>query len=138
MGPRITGSLVRGAPSSRAERVRTYTAGRVCAADGCLTVLSIYNPSRYCGLHSAPDRVSARRKPLRPLRRCGCGHCGTEFETTNPVRKYCSDRCRMAAFAFRQRTTEGGRRRRSPEAQRHETLLPDEILKAAGMDVDAA
>ncbi len=139
MGTRITGSLVRGGPTSRAERVRTYVAGRVCADEGCQTVLSIYNPTRFCGLHAAPDRTSARRKPLRPLRRCECEHCGAEFETTNPVRKYCSDRCRMAAFAFRQRTVEGGRRRRPPDARRQEEmLLPEEILKAAGMDVDAA
>ena len=138
MGTRITGSLVRGGTATRAERVRTYVAGRVCAAEGCETVLSIYNPTRFCGLHSAPDRAHARRRPLRPLRRCECEHCGAEFETTNPVRKYCSDRCRMAAFAFRQRTMEGGRRRRPPGVERHETLLPEEILKAAGMDVDAA
>jgi len=138
MGARISGSLVRGAPATQAERVRTYTAGRMCAVEGCQTVLSIYNPSRFCGLHSAPDRAGARRRPLRPLRRCACEHCGAEYETTNPVRKYCSDRCRMAAFAIRQRSAGGGHPQHSPKDERHETLLPADILRAAGVDVDAA
>jgi hypothetical protein len=132
MSTRITGSLVRGAPVARAERVRTYATGRVCAAEGCMTVLSMYNPSRFCGLHSAPDRSAIRRKPLRPLRQCSCEHCGAEFETTNPVRKYCSDRCRMAAFAFRQRTTEGGSLKRS-RVTRHETLIERDL----NMEVNA-
>lgn len=136
MGTRISGSLVRGAPVVSSERVRTYDAGRVCAAEGCRTVLSIYNPSRFCGLHAAPDRSQARRKPTQPLRRRACEHCGTAFETTNPVRKYCSDRCRMAAFAVRQRALEGGRRR--ARSRPHETPLPQQVLRAAGMDVDAA
>jgi hypothetical protein len=113
MTTRITGTMVRGISISRTERIRTYASDRICAFEGCLTVLSIYNPSRYCGLHSAPDRASARRKPLRPLRQVACEHCGAEFETTNPVRKYCSDRCRMAAFAVRQRLIAGGPPRRS-------------------------
>jgi hypothetical protein len=132
MSTRITGSLVRGAPVARAERVRTYATGRVCAAEGCMTVLSMYNPSRFCGLHSAPDRSAIRRKPLRPLRQCSCEHCGAEFETTNPVRKYCSDRCRMAAFAFRQRTMEGGSPKRS-RVTRHETLIERDL----NMEVNA-
>jgi hypothetical protein len=135
MATRISGSLVRGAPVARAERVRTYATGRVCAAEGCMTILSMYNPSRFCGLHSAPDRSSVRRKPLRPLRQCACEHCGAEFETTNPVRKYCSDRCRMAAFAFRQRTV-GGRPRRS-RAKRREAPMHAEML-ATGLGADAA
>jgi hypothetical protein len=128
MTTRIAGSLVRGAPVARSERVRTYATGRVCSAEGCFTILSIYNPSRFCGVHSAPDRSSARRKPLRPLRQCACDHCGAEFETTNPVRKYCSDRCRMAAFAFRQRTIGGGRTRRS-RARREVSAVVSEVLQ---------
>jgi len=135
MSVRIAGSLVRGAPVARAEKVRTYAAGRVCAAEGCHTVLSVYNPSRFCGLHATPDRSRGRRKPARALRRCACEHCGAEFETSNPVRKYCSDRCRMAAFATRQRGLVDGRRSGSRE-RRHETLLPPELLRAAGMDED--
>jgi hypothetical protein len=137
MSTRISGSLVRGAPVARAEKVRTYTVGRVCAAEGCSTVLSIYNPSRFCGLHLKPDGSRGRRRPARTMRRCVCEHCGAEFETSNPVRKYCSDRCRMAAFATRQRDLGGGGRVRSRE-RRHETVLPPEVLKAAGIDEDAA
>lgn len=137
MSTRISGSLVRGAPATRSEKVRTYAPGRICAIEGCFTVLSIYNPSRFCGLHAAPDRTTSRRKPLRPVRQCACEHCGTGFETTNPVRKYCSDRCRMAAFAARQRNVTSGRPP-EPGAIRHETLLSPDILEAAGVDVDAA
>lgn len=135
MSTRISGSMVRGAPIARAERVRTYAAGRVCAAAGCTTILSIYNASRFCGLHSAPDRSSVRRKPLRPVRQCTCEHCGAEFETTNPVRKYCSDRCRMAAFALRQRSLGITRPRRS-RIERHETRIERELHSRA--DADAA
>ena len=39
--------------------------GRVCAAPGCGTVLSVYNPSRYCSLHE-PEGVL-------PLLRRGAG-----------------------------------------------------------------
>ncbi len=31
--------------------VQTYRPGRVCVADGCLTVLSIYNGSGQCSVH---------------------------------------------------------------------------------------
>ncbi len=30
---------------------RSYRPGRVCQAEGCTTVLSIYNPSSLCSLH---------------------------------------------------------------------------------------
>jgi hypothetical protein len=53
-----------------------------------------------------------------------------------PVRKYCSDRCRMAAFAARQRTPgiAGSRAR----GRMRETPLPAELVNAAaGRDVDA-
>jgi hypothetical protein len=48
---------------------RIYTAGRVCAAPGCGTRLSIYNPLAYCSLHGALRSrassvgVSAKRTP---------------------------------------------------------------------------
>lgn len=31
---------------------QTYSSGRTCAHDGCLTQLSIYNPTPFCSLHS--------------------------------------------------------------------------------------
>ena len=37
------------------------------------------------------------------VREATCAHCGTAFETLNQARKFCSDRCRMAAFARRKR-----------------------------------
>jgi hypothetical protein len=30
---------------------RTYEQGRVCAASGCRTHLSVYNPNHRCGIH---------------------------------------------------------------------------------------
>ncbi len=41
---------------------RIYAADRVCAAPGCGTRLSIYNPLPYCALHGAlRSRASAAR-----------------------------------------------------------------------------
>lgn len=42
---------------------RTYRPGRVCMADGCTTLLSIYNSSSRCALHereTAQDQRQAR------------------------------------------------------------------------------
>ena len=43
----LAGRMVRGIrrPSRR------YPEGRVCVQDGCRTVLSVYNPSRFCSQH---------------------------------------------------------------------------------------
>ena len=92
--------------ASAEERLTTYGSGRVCAADGCSTVLSSYNPSQYCCLHGhgwAGDRSEQRQYRARPelTRSCANPSCGREFLTTNPHRKYCSDRCRMRAFQQR-------------------------------------
>jgi len=60
MGHRL---VAQGVPS------RIYAAGRVCAAPGCATRLSIYNPLAYCALHGAlrsrasAVAVSAKRTP---------------------------------------------------------------------------
>ena len=96
------------------DRPRTYGAGRVCAADGCDTVLSSYNPSSVCCLHSqgwtlhrgSVERHAAGRPEL--IGACQNPHCGQPFVTTNPAKKYCCDRCRMQAF---QRRAMAGRRR---------------------------
>jgi hypothetical protein len=37
---------------SRRRRSRRYSGRRVCRIDGCATVLSIYNPTPGCGMHS--------------------------------------------------------------------------------------
>jgi len=87
-------------------RLTTYGSGRVCAAEGCTTVLSSYNPSPFCCLHGhgwARERSEQRQYRARPelTRVCAFAACGHEFVTTNPHRKYCSDRCRMRAFQQR-------------------------------------
>jgi hypothetical protein len=48
------GTPLRGKEMTRAAR------GRLCDQDGCLTVLSTYNPSSSCFLHLTP----AFRRPL--------------------------------------------------------------------------
>lgn len=99
---RITGTLNPWAPACQARRVRSYQRGRVCAQAGCGTILSIYNPSKYCTVHAALG-AGGRRRGIRQIREVACEHCGTVFATGNQTRKYCSDRCRMAAFARRKR-----------------------------------
>jgi hypothetical protein len=38
-------------PQGRSRRPKTYAAGRVCAAEGCDTILSRYNRAEYCNTH---------------------------------------------------------------------------------------
>jgi hypothetical protein len=85
----------------------TFGTGRVCVASGCTTILSTYNPSQVCCLHSEgwtvnpPSRVRQRRERETVTRHCAADDCGHEFVTANLSRKYCSDRCRMRAFQTR-------------------------------------
>jgi len=51
-GKRLQGALVRSLPAAN----RTYPEGRVCAADGCDTRISIYNGSKLCWQHE-PARI---------------------------------------------------------------------------------
>lgn len=95
--------------ASADERPRSYGAGRVCAAQDRETVLSSYNPSTVCCLHSqgwAGQSVRVRRprgadEPSESAVTCANPLCGVEFKTSNPVRKFCSDHCRMKAFRRR-------------------------------------
>ncbi len=87
--------------SAGAASVRTYARGRVCRADGCGTVLSAYNSSAFCALHEGV--LPRKRRAWRPAMERACAQCGVAFETANERRRYCSDRCRMAAFARRKR-----------------------------------
>jgi endogenous inhibitor of DNA gyrase (YacG/DUF329 family) len=103
MTTRITGTLNPWGPVSQANRVRSYQTGRICGHTECDTILSIYNPSRYCTVHAALAASGRRRGTPRPIREVACEQCGTVFETGNQARKFCSDRCRMAAFARRKR-----------------------------------
>ena len=54
-------------------------------------------------MHAALGAGGRRRGLPQPIREVACEHCGTVFATGNQTRKYCSDRCRMAAFARRKR-----------------------------------
>lgn len=103
MSTRITGTLHPWEAVSRTRKVHVYPSGRVCAHPDCDTILSIYNPSRYCTVHADHAALERRRGAPRPIREVACLQCGAEFETGNEARKYCSDRCRMAAFARRKR-----------------------------------
>ena len=48
----LQGALVRSLPAAN----RTYGKGRVCAAEGCDTRISIYNGSKLCWQHE-PARI---------------------------------------------------------------------------------
>jgi hypothetical protein len=37
-------------------RVQTFPPRRVCADDGCVTLLSIYNATDFCSLHPPPGK----------------------------------------------------------------------------------
>jgi hypothetical protein len=43
---------------STGRAVATFASGRQCAAQGCATVLSIYNPDPRCGLHAGTPLAS--------------------------------------------------------------------------------
>jgi endogenous inhibitor of DNA gyrase (YacG/DUF329 family) len=92
-------------PRAAAERVAVFGRGRVCAQGSCATVLSAYNPSSYCWVHESRalrDREKKQRKVgVAVTKRCAWDECGRAFESANPARIYCSDRCRMAAFQRR-------------------------------------
>lgn len=53
---RLRGALVQTLPAAN----RTYPEGRVCAADGCDTRISIYNRSTLCWNHE-PARIRLPR-----------------------------------------------------------------------------
>lgn len=106
---RITGTTT--AAISQGSRVHSYQSGRICAHGDCDTILSVYNPSKYCTVHSRCTLGGRTRAMPRPITEVACGHCGSVFQTANPARKFCSDRCRMAAFARRKRAAVRAERR---------------------------
>jgi hypothetical protein len=55
------GKSRRRAPGADPE-VRSFGTERVCAADGCQTALSRYNPDTYCSVHRGWDRQVIRRQ----------------------------------------------------------------------------
>ena len=126
MTARITGTLNPWMPASQANRVRSYQSGRICSHHGCGTILSIYNPSRYCAMHAGTATSGRRRGTPRPVRELACEQCGAAFETGNRARKYCSDRCRMAAFARRKRAAlRAARRQQIQPTLQAATPAPD-------------
>lgn len=52
---RATGGTVFGTPDRGKDSPTRTQAGRRCAEPGCPTVLSTYNQSRTCYLHTAPS-----------------------------------------------------------------------------------
>jgi hypothetical protein len=101
MSTPVTTSLNVRRPVSLTDRVAVRERGRICAHDGCDTILSIYNRAKYCSAHLADALDRPRRGSVQREFRTACGHCGEQFVTRNLRRRYCSDRCRMAAFARR-------------------------------------
>jgi hypothetical protein len=59
--PQVGGKTRRRAPGADPE-VRSFGTERVCAADGCETTLSRYNPDTYCSVHRGWDRQVIRRQ----------------------------------------------------------------------------
>jgi len=54
---------IRRRPPGADPAVRSFGKARVCAADGCETKLSRYNPDAYCSVHRGWDkRVITRRR----------------------------------------------------------------------------
>lgn len=73
-----------------AQHVQTHPRGRVCAVEGCRTVLSMYNPADRCELH-------AERESDHDITRCGhrfriCLKCGVMSEVRGRPSKRCG-RC---------------------------------------------
>jgi hypothetical protein len=91
-----------GGAGRRSDLLPAFARGRVCAEPSCDTHLSIYNPSPFCALHAVKvNAVPLRAASRRPLEERVCGSCGGLFASSNPKRRYCSDACRMKAWAQR-------------------------------------
>lgn len=132
MTTRITGTLNPWGPVSQTKRVRSYQEGRICAHAACGTILSIYNPSKYCTVHAALGAGGRRRGLPQPIREVACEHCGTVFATGNQTRKYCSDRCRMAAFARRKRAALRAADSPAPVQALQTAAAPGELREPVG------
>jgi hypothetical protein len=57
-----TGAPTRRRPPGADPEVRSFGRSRVCAAEGCQTRLSRYNPDEYCSVHRGWDRQVITRK----------------------------------------------------------------------------
>ncbi len=58
----LRGATVRALP----RRNRTWSTGRVCAQEGCVTRISIYNRAKYCWAHEPVQYYIARGRKKRP------------------------------------------------------------------------
>jgi hypothetical protein len=90
--------------------VSVFGGGRVCAAADCGTILSVYNPSPRCVIHDEREvscrwRTSLKDRPSE-ARVCGNPACERWFESPNPKRLFCSERCRVQAFSVRRHPAE--------------------------------
>jgi hypothetical protein len=57
----MRGATVRALPPKN----RTWAGGRMCAAEGCITRISIYNRSKYCWTHDPVRYYVARGRKKR-------------------------------------------------------------------------
>lgn len=63
---RPSGSLSATEPGGH-EKTARFDVGRVCAFDGCATVLSSYNPAEHCWTHTEPrPKIALGRRPAEP------------------------------------------------------------------------
>jgi hypothetical protein len=62
MKSRAAGSYLSPATGKISDRIAAYGRGRVCAAPGCSTLLSAYNPGPCCSVHDAFSPSSAGRR----------------------------------------------------------------------------
>lgn len=78
--------------------VSTYPAGRVCRHRGCDTVLSIYNPTRYCGAHQPEADMVYLGHTFHLCRGCGdvitdksksgfCAVCARKAKASRSLRR---------------------------------------------------
>ena len=102
--------------SGGSKAVRPTARDRVCSVEGCTTRLSMYNPSRVCSVHAHLAVKRPRRAVTGVLltKACAFDGCAKVFQTPNPRRIFCSDRCRMRAFQARSAT---GAHQAPPEAR---------------------
>lgn len=123
-----------GASPDICDAAMTFLAGRVCAHEGCNTVLSRYNPDDYCALHCVPEED----EPIEPVRRRArpilytydgrriCTSCGQAYPPTteyfhrskshtsglNPECKACAnERNRRDRAKFRKGEVKGVKRK---------------------------
>lgn len=60
-----------------------------------------------------------------------CEHCGAEYQAHRPTQKYCSDRCRTAAYRERLQ----GDRKKALRAYRIKEAQPSPGMRTEGIDI---